>query len=181
MPHPDISSAIYLCTSNNFSFHVQRRSIEMGIKILLCHQNGNRFQFTGFSEECCDGNVSRKGRLLSPGRNTRTVYQRMADTRSEEEPRLGAGREGAKEKRGGVFSMTCINHPIYRSGTIFQSAFRMEWFITMLNCEPDMPISTKNSFFSKKKCQGHITLLNTITERIPFWIPPLVSICLRFM
>lgn len=51
----------------------------------------------------------------------------------------------------------------------------------MLNCEPDMPISTKNSFFSKKKCQGHITLLNTITERIPFWIPPLVSICLRFM
>lgn len=62
--------------------------------------------------------------------------------------------------------MICINHPIYPSGTMFQSAFRMEWFITMLNCGPDMPISTKNQFFNKG-CQGHITLLNTLKDPIP--------------
>lgn len=57
----------------------------------------------------------------------------------------GGGRgRGTREEGRGLFSIICINHPIYPSGTIFQSAFRMEWFITMLNCGPDMPISTKN-------------------------------------
>lgn len=178
MPHSDIQLSV--CTSSNFSFHVQRRSIQVGIKILLCHQNGNRSLFVGFLEECCDGNVGGKGCLLSPGRDTRTVYQRMSETRSEQSPDLGQAGRSTGEAGRSLFSMTCINHPIYPSGTSFQSAFRMEWFITMLNCGPDMPISTKNQFFNKG-CQGHITLLNTLRENIPFQIPPLVSICLHFI
>lgn len=55
----------------------------MGIQILLCHRNGNSLLFVGFMEECCDRDVGGKGCLLSPGRDTRTVYQRMSDTSSE--------------------------------------------------------------------------------------------------
>lgn len=76
----------------------------MGIKILLCHQNGNRSLFLGFSEECCDGNVSGKGCLLNPGRDTRTMYQRMSDTRGEQLPDWGQEGKGHRRKRGGVYS-----------------------------------------------------------------------------
>lgn len=51
----------------------------------------------------------------------------------------------------------------------------------MLNCGPDMPISTKKNQFFNKGCQGHIALLNTLREKIPFQIPPLVSICLQLI
>lgn len=35
--------------------------------------------------------------------------------------------------------------------------------------------------FFNKGCQGHITLFNTLREKIPFQIPPSVSICLHFV
>lgn len=48
----------------------------------------------------------------------------------------------------------------------------------MLNCGPDIPISTRNQFFPNKGCHGHITLFNMLGEKVPFQIPPLISICL---
>lgn len=109
-------------------------------------KNDNRSLFLGFSEECCDGNVSRKGCLLSPSKEYQNYvpenvrYQKLFRSTQTK----GVGGRGTREEGRGLFSMICINHPIYPSGTIFQSAFRMEWFITMLNCGPDIPISTRN-------------------------------------
>lgn len=62
-------------------------------------------------------------------------------------PVWGGGWGTGKEWRS-LFSMFCINHPIYPLGTIsffffFKVLLWMEWFITMLRCGVGMPISTK--------------------------------------
>lgn len=51
----------------------------------------------------------------------------------------------------------------------------------MLNYGPDMPISTKNEFSPNKGCQGHKAYTLFMRQKIPFLVPPSVSICLRFI
>lgn len=100
--------------------------------------------FYAFSKECCDGNFSGKGCVLSPSGDTRGC-----EIQDENSNPTGGGGGGTGEEGRQLLCMICINHPIYPLGTIFQSAFRMEWFITTLACGPDMPISTKNSSVSE--------------------------------
>lgn len=110
-------------------------------------KNDNRSLFLGFSEECCDGNVSRKGCLLSPSREYQNYVPEKCQIRKWIVPRLRVcGGRGTREGRG-LLSMICINHPIYPSGTIFQSAFRMEWFITMQTVDQTYQSAPEISFF----------------------------------
>lgn len=136
MPHSDVQLSVFapaitfLSMSKGKIHRWELRSF-CAIKMVadLC--------FEAFPRNVVDGNVSGKGCLLIPGGNTRTMYQcQKPEVNSDP---LGAGEEGRS-----LFSITCINHPIYPQGTIFQSAFRMEWFMTMLSLGPDMPISANN-------------------------------------
>lgn len=69
----------------------------------------------------------------------------MSDT-GQRPDREQEGR-GHRTRGGGRLLCTiCINHPIYASGTIFQSAFRMEWFITTPTCGPPMPDQAPKKF-----------------------------------
>lgn len=132
--------------------------------------------FLGFSEECCNGNVSRKGCLLSSGRGTRTMYQRMSDTGSEWGPRLGQDRKGQREEG------RSIQHDSHKPSHLslrnnFSKCFSNGMVYNNAKLWTRHANQHQKLVFPNKGCQGHIPLLNTVREKIPFQIPPLVSIC----
>lgn len=111
--------AVCLCTSNHVSFHVQRGSTEVGIKILVCHQNGYRSLLLGMLSQ----RFSRKGMcLLSPRRGT----QRVSDTGQQPDSGGGAGGRRGGDTGGGrrpLLCMICINQSIYPLGNNFSKCF----------------------------------------------------------
>lgn len=71
----------------------------MGIKILTCHQNDNRSLFSGFSEECCDGNVSGKGCVSSVLVGTPELCTRGCQNPEANNTKTGGGGGGGHQRR----------------------------------------------------------------------------------
>lgn len=126
--------AVCLCTSNNAFFHVQRRSIEVGIKILLCHQNGNRALFLGMLW----WGFQRKRVCLE----FRWGCQRVSDT--GQQPNWGQEGRGHRRRRE-ASTLHDLHKPSHLSlGNNFSKCFSNGMVYTKtLTCGPDTPISTK--------------------------------------
>lgn len=152
----------------------------MGIKILLCHRNGNRSLSVGFLEECCDGNVGGKGCLLSPGRIPELCTKECQIPEVNSHPTWAGGEEHRRRREESI--QRDLHKPSHLSlGNNVSKCFSNGMVYNNAQLRTRHANQHQKNQFFNKGCQGHIALLNTLREKIPFQIPPLVSICLQLI